>query len=317
MNNSSVLLSICIPTYNRAVILAESLENLHKQMHFFNDNSIEIIISDNCSTDDTTNVVNRYIKQNLPIVYNRNKENVGSNRNFLKCIHLARGKYIWLLGDDDYLTDGSLDYLVSLLRKDNYGLVHIRNTRRKKIKEYTKKTTFLEKVSFMSTFMSVNIFNSDNIENIANPEKYADTFFIQIPFYINAAINSGANKNLIICGKILDCGKASGTNGGYNYFEVICKNYLYIWKDFLKFRWINNQLFTFIKRDICWKWTIPHIYTYLLLKKLDANYNLDNSWRYIMAEYKMEPYFYGYMLLYPFYRIFQVFIHLLKRVICI
>lgn len=299
MNNLKIVLSICIPTYNRASILEESLKRLQEQIKGISYNSIEIIVSDNCSLDNTSDIVKKYIEQNVPIVYNRNNKNLGSNGNFLKCIDLAKGKYIWLLGDDDFLTEGTLSYLISLLKDSNYGLVHLRNTNQDKIMmEYSDKVSFLKDVSYMSTFMSANIFNSSNIKNIEKPEQYAFTWFIQIPFYVNAAINSQAEKNLIVSGNFLDCGKASATNGGFNYFDVCCKYYLFLWKEFERLGWIGGELYSFIKKDICRKWIIPRAVDYLILGNLDANYNLERGWKTIMEEYKYEPYLYYSLIIY-------------------
>lgn len=70
-------------------------------------------------------VVQKYIEKGLPIKYNRNEENIGADRNFLKCIQWASGKYIYLLGDDDILKPGMLKYLLDLLRGKEYGAIHI------------------------------------------------------------------------------------------------------------------------------------------------------------------------------------------------
>ena len=109
------LLTICLPTYNRANVLSESLEHIVSQITDENKTKVEILVSDNCSTDNTPEVVKSFIERGIPIVYNRNSENLGSDGNFLYCINNASGKYIWLLGDDDYLVEGTLDYLLSFM----------------------------------------------------------------------------------------------------------------------------------------------------------------------------------------------------------
>ena len=57
------LLSICIPTYNRAEILDKSLESITKQDIFQKTDEVEIIVSDNCSQDNTHNIVHKYIEK--------------------------------------------------------------------------------------------------------------------------------------------------------------------------------------------------------------------------------------------------------------
>lgn len=101
------LLSISIPTWNRAKFLAISLESFLNQMKGINPEDVELFVSDNCSDDSTAEVVKGYIDKGLPINYSKNEENIGASRNFLRCMQRASGKYILLLGDDDVLNLGT------------------------------------------------------------------------------------------------------------------------------------------------------------------------------------------------------------------
>ncbi len=92
------ILSICIPTYNRRDQLKENLENL---IPIISKYEIPVIISDNCSTDDTKDVVLKARGKYPYIVYSCNEENIGMDRNFDKVLKLAQTEYAWLLGDDD------------------------------------------------------------------------------------------------------------------------------------------------------------------------------------------------------------------------
>ena len=99
MNKDSLLLSICITTYNRAIYLTELLESIKANWaddELFN-KTIEIVISDNASKDNTSAVIKRYISI-LPINYHRNKTNVGPEKNIRIVSSLAKGKYIWFFG---------------------------------------------------------------------------------------------------------------------------------------------------------------------------------------------------------------------------
>ncbi len=66
-------LSICIPTYNRKECLSQCLESIIKQSVF---NDIEIIISDNASTDGTFDIIKEYCDKFSNISYFRNSENI-------------------------------------------------------------------------------------------------------------------------------------------------------------------------------------------------------------------------------------------------
>ncbi len=106
-------LSICIPTYNRPNSLLNCLNSLVKQ----NNKNFEICISDNCSKQNIRKIIKPY-KKKLKIKYNRNKKNLGFALNLLKVSQMARGEFIWFLGDDDLLTYKATDYVSKLIQKN-------------------------------------------------------------------------------------------------------------------------------------------------------------------------------------------------------
>lgn len=98
-------LSICIPTYNRAAYLQIALESIVCQA---DPDEVEIVVSDNASTDDTEALVAGYRERFPNLVYHRAAENMGADRNFLKSVELASGAYCWFLGSDDALAPGAI-----------------------------------------------------------------------------------------------------------------------------------------------------------------------------------------------------------------
>jgi glycosyltransferase involved in cell wall biosynthesis len=63
--------------------------------------NLEIIVIDNASTDNTKEIVKKYLKKGVK--YYRNDENIGMMNNWNKCIELSHGKFLMILGDDDIL----------------------------------------------------------------------------------------------------------------------------------------------------------------------------------------------------------------------
>lgn len=108
-------LSISIPTYNRSKKLANTLDSIVEQLEE-GQNNIEIVISDNCSTDNTQAVVEEYSKQYPCIKYFKNSVNRGIDYNIFKCTDLATGEYVHLMSDDDLYTEGSLSYMLDLIK---------------------------------------------------------------------------------------------------------------------------------------------------------------------------------------------------------
>ena len=98
------LVTIAIPTYNRADrYLGEALESAVRQTY----DSIEIIVADNCSTDNTEIVVKGF---NDPrIRYFKHSENMGPDPNWNFCLKQAKGAYFLLLQDDDLIDNDFVD----------------------------------------------------------------------------------------------------------------------------------------------------------------------------------------------------------------
>jgi glycosyltransferase involved in cell wall biosynthesis len=122
-NNRSPLLTIAIPTYNRRTYIGELLPELVRQAESVDREirELEIVISDNASSDGTE----QYIKEtvaNKRVSYYRNQNNIGGDRNFLKCIERAQGKYVWLVGDDDILLPGALEKVFAILKGSSPAL---------------------------------------------------------------------------------------------------------------------------------------------------------------------------------------------------
>lgn len=106
-------LSICIPTCNRAEYLPVMLDSIFKQAVF---DGVEVVVSDNNSYDDTARVVKEYQALYKNLFYYKNDINVGFDRNVLNCISRAKGRYCWLLGDDDALLPGSIGFVKQQIR---------------------------------------------------------------------------------------------------------------------------------------------------------------------------------------------------------
>jgi glycosyltransferase involved in cell wall biosynthesis len=117
------LLTIAIPTWNRASYLEQNLAQLASELRRVVPGQVEVLVSDNHSTDSTQTVVENAQRAGLTIRYVRNSENLGWGRNFAQCFELASGTYLLLLGDDDLLTDGALPLLLDRLNHAQYGVV--------------------------------------------------------------------------------------------------------------------------------------------------------------------------------------------------
>lgn len=103
LNTEFPLVSVGIPTFNRPNGLKRTLENITAQRY----KNLEIIVSDNCSTDvDVEAVVQSFMQNDLRISYHRQITNIGSWQNFLFVLKKARGDYfMWAADDDEWEPD--------------------------------------------------------------------------------------------------------------------------------------------------------------------------------------------------------------------
>ena len=109
------LLSICVPTYNRAELLRSLLLSLVPQVRELA-GEVELVVSDNCSTDETRQTV-EWARGFGPLRYHRNGENIGAIPNILLLAdELAAGEFCWLLGDDEMLRPGAVAKVVEILK---------------------------------------------------------------------------------------------------------------------------------------------------------------------------------------------------------
>ena len=97
MANENPKISICIPTYNRANFLRSAIQSVIEQ-DFSN---FELIIVDNCSTDNTREVILEFDDPRIKFFVN--DSNIGMVRNWNKCLELANGEIIWILHSDDIM----------------------------------------------------------------------------------------------------------------------------------------------------------------------------------------------------------------------
>jgi len=115
MTEQAPLLSICIPTYNRARWIRRSLAAWMPQVRAA-EGLVELVVSDNCSTDETPEVI-REALQHGEFRYNRNSSNIEGGPNMQKLAsELARGEFVWLMGDDDIPYHDVVERILNILR---------------------------------------------------------------------------------------------------------------------------------------------------------------------------------------------------------
>jgi len=126
--NCNHKLSVCIPNYNRIGQLERLVRNLAEQIVSSQmEEEIELCVSDDCSPEDPGGMID-IIKRQFPtvdIVYERSKQNMGMDHNFLKSVLIAHGQYAWIVGNDDLPEEGALNKIISATSDKEYTDVDI------------------------------------------------------------------------------------------------------------------------------------------------------------------------------------------------
>ena len=112
-----MILSICIPSYNRIEYLDNCLNSILISSKNVSNFDFEVCVSDNCSEIDPTEVVNKY-KRDFKIIFNKNKKNLGFALNAIKALKLSNGKYAWLIGNDDMILANTLSDLKKIFESN-------------------------------------------------------------------------------------------------------------------------------------------------------------------------------------------------------
>lgn len=241
MSNNQPLLSICIPTYNRASILRECLGRLCPIISEYDD--VEVFISDNCSLDETSAVLCEF-ESVFPFVRHiRQAENIDPDKHFGVVLKESRGTYKWLFGDSYFTQEESFKKLYTVLERADYDMCVINAPNRVTFlpqKIYTDPKVLLEELGWHMTLLSALIYHERVIKNAAF-ERYYNSNFIQmgVVFEYFASIRGGVT---VFLSDVFVDGFISLTNksGG----------------------WINQAYYIFCKRWYVFVMSLPLFYDY-------------------------------------------------------
>jgi len=223
------LLTIALPTYNRADLLDGALGRLLPQIDE-NKNDIEFVISDNASTDNTQEVVKKYIREypGINFISNLQPHNTGYFGNFKKCKELSQGKYFWLLSDNEHVAYGVVSFLIKTINSTNnqVGAYYFENTIPvSKIKLDVDYETF--------TTIQTNFSNLVKNETAWKLTSISSVVFVNDKRYDSESLLK-LNENLFLgfiflCNAMRINDKISIINGNI-YISVPCKVYFDIFK---------------------------------------------------------------------------------------
>lgn len=226
------LLSLCIPTYNHAAFLEQMLERL-VSLKAFADGEVEVVISDNASTDSTRAVGEKYAAA-YPgrIVYFRNEQNV-FDANFALALSRGGGAFLKLANDTLLFTDEGLDSILETVRAhlQKKPILFFSNlfTEPRSVSCSSFDELF-DEISFHSTWIgSFGIWRED----FARLPDFARARELQLTQVDVLCRMMQEKRTAIVNGQTFATSMPRGKIGGYNLAKVFGRNYFAILKEYV------------------------------------------------------------------------------------
>ncbi len=288
MENKHPLLSICIPTFNRAPYLRQTLESIVIQDAFLDGDEIEVTISDNCSTDDTEAVVAPFLLAHPgKIVYHRHPQPIWADSNFEAVLRLGRGAYMKLHNDNLLVLNGTLAEILKVVRTTQAeqpvlfftnGNMNAGNP----IEVLDNLNDFVRRVSFFSTWIGGFGIWREQFQAMPDFSRYTKLKLIQTDVLMRLMC-TGQKRAIVLYGQYFS-GQHIGRKGGYNIAEVFGQNYLYILKQYLLTGALDKAVYEAEKKAILLRHILPYYFSD------DNDFERSGFFPY-MQEYLYDDYF--------------------------
>lgn len=277
------ILSICIPTYNRAQYLDKCLKSIFD--YIGEDKNIEVVVSDNNSEDNTKEIVDKYMAMYSNFKYFKNEKNVGADRNIIEALNRGTGKFIASHGDDDYFAPFSIYKIINKLYENrDCSVFYMFNRTDASKKKNFGINNFIKDVSFYCTFISGIILKKNDYKSIEDKYKFVHFKLNQV--YLQLLMLKDNEEYCVLYDYFLE---QSGERkpDGYNFAEVFINNYLEILNYFKQYG-LNDNVIRDDKKKLMESMILPW---YRRIKSGEIKLGVTNIDEYINKYYKDEPYF--------------------------
>jgi abequosyltransferase len=228
----SQLLTIIVPTYNRASSLMMLLDSLVIELSGL-EQKVAVIIGDNASTDDTPTITARFASQWSSTRVLRHVENLGADENFCRCVEMVDSRYFWIVGDDDLPRSGAIQLLVDLLECHTPDLVYLTSLWMNELTSpnqagpvmrlgasLMEQRAFALRVHVWMTFISGTIIKRTLAPN-DSLRRFAGSRLVQLGWVLSAL--TGGQKFIYVSNACVLA--TAGNTGGYGVLKVFGNNF--------------------------------------------------------------------------------------------
>lgn len=294
---SQYLLSICIPTYNRAPYLKKCLDSLVCQPEFLK-GDVEIVISDNASTDDTCTLVTGYQRRYSNITYHRNDHNIGyinGDINYAIAMQSGHGLLRKLGGDTRIYKRGSLKYFCKAAikyRREKPIMYFSNGQNSQRLKDETiisSTESFLRAVSFGITWQDTFFLWDSECGKLVDYASKSTSGF----WFIEKNIELMQKKQLSVffTQNVIGGSKVKKKDISYGVFDVFYNNFLGIFRPLVVKQIITQDCFDYLEKDLLFGFFLNSILEWELRNDRYIFSEKENLKEAVLNQYRGKPYF--------------------------
>lgn len=289
------LLSICIPTYNRSEVLKQCLDSIINNDYY--SEKIEIVISDNASSDDTDKV-GAYYSQHFPnVIYHRNEVNIGGDRNFVMALTKATGVFRKLHNDYLVFLKDGLKFLLDTVETNlgNKPLLFYNNLGYKKQqKVFGDFDSLVDEVGWGFSWIGKYGYWEEDFVKIPDKERKLELQFIQTDLFLRMFLEK--KKCVIYTMHFMRRLDLPEKQGDYHFFNVHINNYLNIFSEYLN----SGDLSQLAYNRLCKKvfvQTLPFYDKLVIEKRKQFSYTTNGAFLIYKKHFSHYSWFYPLFVL--------------------
>lgn len=286
------LLSICIPTFNRAEYLERCLEAIVQQEGF---EEIEVVISDNCSSDGTQKMCKAYENKFINVHYFRNDENVNDG-NFPLVFQRAKGKLRKLTNDTIIYKPGAIQYMLNAIKENINVKPQIYFLNREDVinskMKYTDLEEYIGDLGYLLTWIgSVAIWEED-VDDLNTFIYNTDSHLAQVPYLLeHFEKHHGA---IVYPQSIMGGLSPKRKNLTYGLYQVFYVNFLGFIKPYMEQGKISSECYEKVRKGLLMDFFCQWIVNWEKNKDLFRFSESENLRDLVENEYRNDPYFKEY-----------------------
>ncbi len=306
------VLSICIPTYNRADYLIGCLDAIVNQEGF--DERVEVVISDNCSTDNTKEICHKYLERYKNIHYFCNEENVRA-LNFSLAFQRATGMLRKLSNDTVMYKPGAIKKILDFVTNNSYGHPQLYFLNSGKLDKKVRKASSLEEyfdiLGHNITWIGSLAIWEEDCPDLHIFMENADTKLGQVPFLINNFLKHGSS--IIFDEPVMDFITPAKKDISYGLYKVFYCTLLGFIRPYCETSNISKRCYENIRKRLLLEFFVEWIVNYKIHNKRYI-FSDERLKELVESEYKNETYFSKYRRKYCLYYVKAIISRILGRI---